>query len=228
MESFSSYFITKNLPKGTYQVEKRVSILVILPTMVLVWPKPSYVPGTVKPVSMFAIEVPFQKEKAEIQGLHFNGREEKDKENIYLSLHFIGNVSKTTWISAQKITPEIMCFYTQFSTWIWHEKLKGEKCFSNHLLLRAVTQHGKLYIYVREMLGTQIQLQCTHQDEGFSVRKLRFGSGPKPKCSISKFDPDAAQKDGSFVIKAAIVRKSHLRCFVNPNLTFVLVGPMEK
>lgn len=78
------------------------------------------------------------------------------------------------------------------------------------------------------MLGTQIQLQCTCQDEGFSVRKLRFGSGPKPECSSSKFDPDAAQKDGSLVIKAVIVRKSQLRCFVNPNLTFVLVGSAEK
>lgn len=71
----------------------------------------------------------------------------------------------------------------------------------------SVTQHGKLYAYVREVLETQIKMQCSHQDEGFSVRKLRFCSVTKPEYSISKFDPDAAQNDGSFVIKAAMVRK---------------------
>lgn len=67
--------------------------------------------------------------------------------------------------------------------------------------------HGKLYGYVRAELGTQTQLQCILQDELFSIRKLKFGSEPKPECSISKFDPDAAQKVGGIVIKAAIVRK---------------------
>lgn len=64
-----------------------------------------------------------------------------------------------------------------------------------------VTQLEKLYIYVREVLRTQIQLQCTLQGEAFYVRKPRFGSGPKPKYSIPKFDPDAAQKDGSPVME---------------------------
>lgn len=41
--------------------------------------------------------------------------------------------------------------------------------------------------------------------------KLRFGSGPKPECSISKFDPDVAWEVVSLVLKAAIVRKSHMR-----------------
>lgn len=48
------------------------------------------------------------------------------------------------------------------------------------------------YVYDREVPGTQIQLQCIRQAEGFSVRKLRFGSGPETECSVSKFDPDAA------------------------------------
>lgn len=42
------------------------------------------------------------------------------------------------------------------------------------------------------------------------------------------FDSDAAQNHGSLVINTAIVRKSHLSCFVNSNLTFVLVKPEEK
>lgn len=50
-----------------------------------------------------------------------------------------------------------------------------------------------------------------------------FCSRPKQECSISIFDPDAVQNHGSLVIKTAIVRKSHLRCFVNKNLAFVLV-----
>lgn len=92
----------------------------------------------------------------------------------------------------------------------------------------CVSDTVKSSVYVREMLATQIQLQWKHQDEAFSVRKLRFGSGPNPECSIPKFDPDSAQKNESLVIKASIVRKSHLRCFVHPNLTIVLVTSVEK
>lgn len=54
MESCFNYSITKILLKITYQGEKRVSILVVLPIMALVCDKPSYVPGRVKLVSTFA------------------------------------------------------------------------------------------------------------------------------------------------------------------------------
>lgn len=111
------------------------------------------------------------------------------------------------------------------------ETWKG-KVLLNQLLFIAMTvsgtQHENFCTYVGKVLGTQIQLQCMHEDEEFSVRKLRFNSEPKLECSIPKFYPNAPSKDRSLVIKVAIVRKSHLRCFVNPNLTFVLVGPEEK
>lgn len=169
------------------------------------------------------------KEKAEIQGLHFNRRKEKDKQNLS---HFVLHgkcLKKTTWISAQDLTPCVFLhdflFESAMETW------KG-KVLLNHLLPTATTvsgtHHENLYIYVGKVLGTQIQLQCTRQDEGFLVRKLRFNSEPELECSISKFYPNAASKDRSLVIKVAIVRKSHLRCFVNPNLTFMLVGPEKK
>lgn len=85
----------------------------------------------------------------------------------------------------------------------------------------SVTQHEGFYICLRgagDSNPTEMHMKSLKS----------FCSRPKQECSISRFDPDAAQNHGSLVIKAAIVRKSHLRCFVNTNLTFMLVEPVEK